>query len=55
MLGAALPEGRWCDLLSGIEVEGGMVSLDELLTTWPVALLVRPEALERSGAEEDHR
>ena len=52
---AALPEGRWCDLLSGIEVEGGMVSLHELLTTWPVALLVRPEALERSGAEEDHR
>ncbi|GAA1422311.1 hypothetical protein GCM10009640_14850 [Agrococcus citreus] len=34
-----LPEGRWRELLTGAEVDGGEVSLAELLGTAPVALL----------------
>ncbi|MCW1805822.1 malto-oligosyltrehalose synthase [Brachybacterium squillarum] len=37
----SLPEGRWRDLLSGRDVEGGLVPLRELLEDLPVALLVR--------------
>ncbi|MGP5125244.1 malto-oligosyltrehalose synthase [Brachybacterium tyrofermentans] len=48
----ALPEGRWRDLLSGVEVDGGMVPLQSLLTTWPVALLVRAEDPAADGAED---
>ncbi len=40
----ALPEGRWRDALSGAEVTGGLLALDELLSAWPVALLVRTGA-----------
>ncbi|WP_010534348.1 malto-oligosyltrehalose synthase [Brachybacterium squillarum] len=36
-----LPEGRWRDALTGREIAGGTVRLAELLTDWPVALLVR--------------
>ncbi|WP_370540846.1 malto-oligosyltrehalose synthase [Brachybacterium sp. FME24] len=39
----ALPEGRWRDILSGAELEGEMLPLHELLSDWPVALLVRCE------------
>ncbi|MGO2362257.1 MAG: hypothetical protein ACTH6N_14155, partial [Brachybacterium tyrofermentans] len=48
----ALPEGRWRDLLSGVEVDGGMVPLQSLLSTWPVALLVRAEDPAADGAED---
>ena len=40
----SLPEGEWQDLLSGTVVAGGRTPLGALLDTWPVALLVRPEA-----------
>ncbi|WP_442878154.1 malto-oligosyltrehalose synthase [Brachybacterium sp. J144] len=40
----SLPEGEWQDLLSGTVVAGGRTPLGDLLDTWPVALLVRPEA-----------
>ncbi len=36
----ALPEGRWLDVLTGREVDGGVVPLSELLSSLPVALLV---------------
>ncbi|WP_246956249.1 malto-oligosyltrehalose synthase [Brachybacterium sp. Marseille-Q7125] len=36
----ALPEGRWRDLLTGAEHDGGRLPLAELLSGWPVALLV---------------
>ncbi|GAA1486181.1 malto-oligosyltrehalose synthase [Brachybacterium fresconis] len=45
----ALPEGRWRDVLSGAEVDGGMVPLEDLLSSWPVALLLRcGDAAERT-------
>ncbi len=36
----ALPEGRWRDVLSGREFDGGTVELHDLLPAMPVALLV---------------
>lgn len=36
-----LPEGRWQDVLTGREMDGGSVALGTLLETLPVALLVR--------------
>jgi (1->4)-alpha-D-glucan 1-alpha-D-glucosylmutase len=36
-----LPEGGWTDVLSGREVQGGSLRLDELLGELPVAFLVR--------------
>jgi (1->4)-alpha-D-glucan 1-alpha-D-glucosylmutase len=36
-----LPPGRWADSLGGKEVDGGSAPLDELLSGFPVALLVR--------------
>lgn len=36
-----LPEGRWQDVLTGREMDGGSVPLGTLLETLPVALLVR--------------
>lgn len=39
-----LPEGRWRDLLTGALVSGGARPLGELLSDWPVALLVRQAA-----------
>ncbi|MFN3865689.1 MAG: malto-oligosyltrehalose synthase, partial [Demequina sp.] len=36
----ALPEGRWRDVLSGREFDGGNVDLADLLPAMPVALLV---------------
>lgn len=38
---ASLPDGRWRDLLTGREVDGGAVGLATLLSDLPVALLVR--------------
>ncbi len=38
-----LPEGRWRDLLTGRELDGGSCALGELLATLPVALLARPD------------
>ena len=37
----ALPEGRWRNLLSGVWIDGGSVSLKSLLRDFPVALLMR--------------
>ena len=37
----ALPPGRWSDVLGGSTADEGPVSLDALLTGFPVALLVR--------------
>lgn len=36
-----LPDGRWSDVLSGQDFDGGAVDLDEVLSTLPVALLER--------------
>jgi len=36
-----VPEGRWRNRLTGVEVEGGRVLVGELLKTFPVALLTR--------------
>ena len=36
-----LPEGRWANRMTGEEIEGGAVSMNELLGRFPVALLVR--------------
>ena len=36
-----VPEGRWLDLLTGVEHRGGPVRCVELLAALPVALLVR--------------
>jgi (1->4)-alpha-D-glucan 1-alpha-D-glucosylmutase len=36
-----LPEGLWCDELTGRSLDGGAVRLADLLTSLPVALLVR--------------
>ena len=41
---ASLPDGRWHDLLTGAEVDGGAVGLATLLPDLPVALLVRSPA-----------
>ena len=38
---AYLPEGRWTDVLTGKDTDGGQVSLAELLSDLPAALLVR--------------
>ncbi len=38
---ASLPEGRWRDLLTGREVDGGAVAIADLLPDLPVALLLR--------------
>ncbi|MGY5764328.1 malto-oligosyltrehalose synthase [Brachybacterium sp. DNPG3] len=52
----ALPAGRWRDLLSGHELDGGQVLLAELLENWPTALLVRTERGEREErGEQDER
>ena len=36
----ALPDGRWLDVLTGRELDGGIVRLSDLLHALPVALLV---------------
>jgi (1->4)-alpha-D-glucan 1-alpha-D-glucosylmutase len=36
-----LPAGRWTNCLTGASIEGGKVSIGELLSDFPVALLVR--------------
>jgi (1->4)-alpha-D-glucan 1-alpha-D-glucosylmutase len=41
-----LPEGRWVNRLTGAEMSGGRVAIEDLLRDFPVALLVR----ERRGA-----
>jgi len=39
-----LPEGRWRNRLTGVNVEGGTISVKSLLKDFPVALLVRDGA-----------
>jgi (1->4)-alpha-D-glucan 1-alpha-D-glucosylmutase len=36
-----VPEGRWLNRLTGIEVGGGRMRVGELLEAFPVALLTR--------------
>ena len=36
-----LPDGRWTDVLTGAERDGGRVRLAELLDAFPVAVLLR--------------
>jgi (1->4)-alpha-D-glucan 1-alpha-D-glucosylmutase len=36
-----LPDGVWCDVLTGRSLDGGAVRLADLLSPLPVALLVR--------------
>jgi (1->4)-alpha-D-glucan 1-alpha-D-glucosylmutase len=36
-----VPAGRWRNIVTGDEVEGGRAKLQELLQRFPVALLVR--------------
>jgi (1->4)-alpha-D-glucan 1-alpha-D-glucosylmutase len=36
-----IPEGRWRNRLTGVEVEGGRLLVGELLKACPVALLTR--------------
>ena len=40
-----LPDGRWTDVLTGAEHEGGSADVSALLGGWPVALLVREDAV----------
>ncbi len=47
-----LPPGRWQNLLTGDEVEGGEIQLAQLLSRFPVALLVREEWGNSSELEE---
>ncbi|MBK0329813.1 malto-oligosyltrehalose synthase [Brachybacterium sp. MASK1Z-5] len=47
-----LPEGRWLDLLSGRETDGGQVRLTALLEDWPAALLVRADETDGHGSFE---
>ena len=52
----ALPEGRWRDALSGVEHEGGQLLLSQLLSDWPVALLVRSgEQPATTGTADDEQ
>jgi (1->4)-alpha-D-glucan 1-alpha-D-glucosylmutase len=37
----ALPEGRWANLLTGCEIDGGRLRIQALLRDFPVALLVK--------------
>jgi (1->4)-alpha-D-glucan 1-alpha-D-glucosylmutase len=37
----SLPDGPWCDALTGRTVDGGPLRLTDLLAPLPVALLVR--------------
>jgi (1->4)-alpha-D-glucan 1-alpha-D-glucosylmutase len=39
--GVKLPQGRWTNRLTGAEVAGGRVAIEEVLRDFPVALLVR--------------
>jgi len=41
---AALPAGRWTNVLTGSEARGGAVGLDELLRDFPAAVLAREDA-----------
>jgi (1->4)-alpha-D-glucan 1-alpha-D-glucosylmutase len=38
-----LPSGHWQNILTGDELEGGFVRLEEILARFPVGLLVRKE------------
>jgi len=49
-----LPEGRYVDVLSGREVDGGDVRLDALLGQYPVAVLtLRDDQTEDEAGQED--
>lgn len=46
-----LPRGRWLNVLTGFELEGGRVAIKSLLNNFPVALLVRrDDGKEQSNA-----
>ena len=45
-----LPDGRWTNILSGDEVRGGKVRVQNILKPFPVALLVREAEAEASDA-----
>jgi (1->4)-alpha-D-glucan 1-alpha-D-glucosylmutase len=45
-----LPDGRWMNRMTNETVEGGKVAVEMLLKDFPVALLVRDEAEEKSNA-----
>jgi (1->4)-alpha-D-glucan 1-alpha-D-glucosylmutase len=40
----SLPEGRWRNHLTGVDLDGGTISVRGLLKDFPVALLVRDGA-----------
>jgi (1->4)-alpha-D-glucan 1-alpha-D-glucosylmutase len=44
-----LPRGRWLNLLTKLEIDGGRVAIKNLLNSFPVALLVRRDDNEGSG------
>ena len=44
----ALPEGRWRNRLTGNDLDGGKVAIQNLLKEFPVALLVKSEGLEHA-------
>ncbi len=44
-----LPSGRWVDAMTGVGVDGGAVPVADLLTRFPVALLVRPRRDDLDG------
>ena len=39
-----LPAGRWCNVLTGDELQGGPVRVGEVLTRFPIGLLSQEEA-----------
>ncbi|HXE07927.1 MAG TPA: malto-oligosyltrehalose synthase [Acidobacteriaceae bacterium] len=44
-----LPRGHWANLLTGAQVQGGRIEIDEALRDFPVALLARNQQEMRSG------
>ncbi|MRJ76770.1 malto-oligosyltrehalose synthase [Aeromicrobium sp. SMF47] len=40
----SLPEGRWTDVITGAEVDGGEVAVADVLARYPAALLVKGDA-----------
>jgi (1->4)-alpha-D-glucan 1-alpha-D-glucosylmutase len=44
-----LPKGRWLNLLTKLEIDGGRVAIKNLLNSFPVALLVRRDDNEGAG------
>ncbi len=44
-----LPKGRWLNLLTKLEIDGGRVAIKNLLNSFPVALLVRKDDNKEQG------